>query len=166
MVGFPWGRRAGLPQVVGMPGTHQQPVPSFPRGRAEDLPQVPPSGAPASRVLTSTQVYGTPQGICRMHCQRVSGRQMAKRKFGTRCNGVGADPRDAHFSCEEFLVLSEPPFPPRCEGERTAGVLVRELWRVRAGAGQEARVNTSCCWVLRQQQRLSSARLSRRSRGA
>lgn len=39
--------RAGLPQVVGMPGTHQQPVHSFPRDRAEDLPQ---GGA-------STQVY-------------------------------------------------------------------------------------------------------------
>lgn len=29
---------ARLPEVVGMPGIHQQPVHSFRRGRAEDLP--------------------------------------------------------------------------------------------------------------------------------
>lgn len=38
---------ARLPEVVGMPGIHQQPVHSFRRGRAEDLPQVPLSGTPA-----------------------------------------------------------------------------------------------------------------------
>lgn len=59
---------------------------------------------------------------------------MAKRKFGTRRNGVGADPNDASFS--------EPPFPPPAKQKGQQAFVRESCGDGELGLGRRATVCT------------------------